>query len=96
MRRVKGASASASEAEVGGIFAVTDGERRAAPGADQQSRVAGEHDRERERAFELRQGRGRGGLRVEAALHVGIDQVGDDLGIGVGGEFTPLRLQLCP
>ena len=35
-------------------------------------------------------------LRVEAAFHVGIDQVGDHLGIGVGDELAPLRLQLGP
>ena len=46
--------------------------------------------------FELREGRGRGLFRVEAALHVGIDQVGDHLGIGVGDELAPLRLQLGP
>ena len=74
--------------------AVPDGERRAAPGADEQSRVAGEDDREREGAFQLRERRGRRGLRVEAALHVGIDQVRDDLGVGVGGELAPLGLQL--
>ena len=35
-------------------------------------------------------------FRVEAALHMGIDQVGDHLGIGVGDELAPLRLQLGP
>ena len=73
-----------------------DGERRAAPGADEQARVAGEDDREREGAFELREGLRRGLFRVEAAFHVGIDQVGDHLGIGVGDELPPLRLQLRP
>ena len=75
---------------------MADGERGAAPGADQEARVAGEDDRERERAIELRERRGRGLFRVEAALHVGIDQVGNHLGIGVGDELPPLRLQPGP
>ena len=56
--------------------------------------MAGEDDRERKCAFELRQGRGRGPFRVEAAFHMRIDQVGDHLGIGIGDELAPLRLQL--
>ena len=73
-----------------------DGERRAAPGTDQETRVAGEDDGQRKGAFELREGLRRGLFRVEAALHVGIDQVGNHLGIGVGDELAPLRLQLGP
>ena len=92
----EGAERQRVRGEIGGVLAVADGERRAAPGADQEARVAGEDDRERKRAFELREGLGRGLFRVEAALHVGIDQVGNHLGIGVGDELAPLRLQLGP
>ena len=49
---------------------MADGERRAAPGADQEARVAGENDGERKGAFELRERRGRGLFRVEAPFHV--------------------------
>ena len=79
--------------EVGGVLGVPDGERRAPPGADEKPRVAREDDREGERPFQLGQRRGRGLLRVEAAGHVGIDQMGDHFCVGVGGELAPLRLQ---
>ena len=92
----EGAERQRVRGEVGGVLAVPDGERGAAPGADQEARVAGEDDRERKGAFELRERRGGGLFRVEPALHVGIDQVGNHLGIGVGDELPPLRLQLGP
>ena len=82
--------------EIGGVVRVPDGKRRAAPSPDQEPRVACEDDREREGTFELLERFGRGRLGIQPARHVKVDQVRDHLGIGVGAELPPLRLQRGP
>ena len=55
MRRVSGASASASEPTIHLALAIADGERRAAARADEQIVLAGEEHHQGESAFEPRQ-----------------------------------------
>ncbi len=70
--------------------AVTDRQRRAVAGADQQIVVAGEDEPERERAAQFRQRRPHRFDRLDALLQQIVDQMQNDLGIGLGLEDRPL------
>ena len=78
-------------------FAVAqaDDERRIAPGGDDGVRIGGARDDEREgagqRAADLAQRRGQGRRTGGEAL---LEQVGDDLGVGVAGEGVTAQLEL--
>ena len=74
-------------------LAPTDGERRTAPRADEQVRLALEQEGERKSAAQLRQG---GGDRLDrgiAALHFFRNQMGDDFRVGLGVELVALATQ---
>ena len=72
-------------------LADADDERALVAGADEQARVVAVDRDEGEVALELVEGEP-GGLD-EIAVVVLLDQVADGLGVGLGGEDVPLRLQ---
>ena len=74
-------------------LAMADRQRRAIARADDQIGIVGEHDGEREGAFQPLD-RGVGGLdRARAVLHRVGDEVGDDFGVGLRGEGIAVALQ---
>ena len=75
-------------------LAVADGERAALAGDDHQVLAALEQHGEREGALEAADGRERRLLGLHAPLDVEAHQVGDDLGVGLGGEAAALGLEL--
>src|SRR5690349_14270268 len=83
-------------AEVILAFAITDGERRAAAGGDDEVRVIAEQDRNGEGAGQARQdGRDRF-LRRSAALDLARDEMPDHLGVGLALELASFGDQLVP
>ncbi len=81
-------------AEIHLAVAVADRERRALARADQQVLLALEQERERERAAQPRQRRRHRVGRRAAVLHFAGDEMGDDLGVGLGAEFRAVLLEL--
>ena len=75
--------------------AETDRQRRTLAGADQQIVLAGEQECQRERATQPRQRPFDRFDRRRAARHFGGDEMRDDLGIGLGGEFRALAFKLA-
>ena len=80
-------------AQIHFAVAMTDRQRRAVAGADHQIVVAGEDEPERERAAQFRQRRPHRLDRLDALLQQIVDQVQNDLGIGLGLEHRPLFLE---
>ena len=74
-------------AEIHLAVAIADGERRAAPGADQEILLAGKQEGEREGALEPRQRRGDRRDRAGALLHLVGDEMRHHLGVGLGREL---------
>src|SRR5256885_922261 len=86
------ACSSAFRSDVVLIVSEADDQRRVEARADEKlGVVAGEHG-QRVRAFDALQGGPDGGQEV--ALVVGLDEVRNDLRVGVGREFVAGRLQL--
>ena len=75
-------------------LAVTDGERRAQAGADDQAGMVAEQDRQREGAVKARQHGGDGRLRLEPLRQLVGDEMGDDLAVGLALEGSALGLHL--
>ena len=75
-------------------LADADDEGGAQPRGDDLARIRGRDDGERVDPAEPRQ-RGAHGLLERAPVHVLLDQVGDDLGIGLGDERVSLGEQLA-
>ena len=71
-----------------------DDERHVQAGPDQAADLAPVHDHQRVGALEAAQ-RGADGIR-EVALVGLLDQVGDRLGVRLGGQRVAVRLQLVP
>ena len=76
-------------------FAVaeTDDDRRAVAHRDDLVRVVGRHQHEREQAAHVEQ-RAAHGVLEAVVLHFALDQVRDDLGVGLGDERVPFLLEL--
>ena len=74
-------------------LAEADDQRALLAGRDQRVRVVGVHGDERVMTAELGEG---GAHRLgQVALVVALDQVGDDLGVGLGAELVPLGDELA-
>ena len=74
--------------------AEADDDRRAVADGDDLLRIVGRDQHQREQAAHQQQ---RAAHRVLEAvvLHLALDQVRDDLGVGLGDELVPLLLQLA-
>ena len=73
--------------------AITDSQRRAAPGTDHQVVLAGEDQRQTEGAFQALQGFRRRLDRTHSPIQVIGHQMDDDLGVGFGLEEVIVALQ---
>ncbi len=76
-------------------LAKADRQRRAFARADQKIVLAGKQEGERKGAAQPRQRRLDRFDRRSAALHLFGDQMRDDFGVGLGGEFRALGFQLA-
>ena len=74
-------------------LAEADDERAVAAGADDGVRLVGVHGEQGEGAVQVGHGLAHGRGQVAGAVEGRAEQVGDDLGVGLGGELDPLGLQ---
>jgi hypothetical protein len=80
-------------AEIHILGAPADGERRPLPGADQEVVDALEQKGKGKSAFEPREGSGDSIDRIQPLAHLRGDEMGDDLGVGLGREGEALTSQ---
>jgi hypothetical protein len=92
----KGGERDRIRTEIHLAVAMADRKRRALAGADHQIAMAGEQERQREGAAQLRQRSLHRVLRRCALEQIGIDQMSHDLGVGLAGEFRTLLFQHLP
>ena len=81
-------------AQIGLALAEADGQGRTVAGADEEIVVAGEDEAEGEGTAQARQGGGHGLHRAQALVHLGADELGHDLRVGLALEAHAAGLQL--
>ena len=81
-------------AEIGLALAIADGERRPHPGADQHVGMVAEQDGDGEGAVQAGEHGGDRVARALALLELVVDQMGDDLAVGLRLEGAAGRLHL--